>query len=153
MTSRHQYGNEVRHGGAGDEEAGRTVGESEQGSCPLGDLPLDLDGRMIAAPAIGVEARGQHVREHAHGAAPAMNPAHESRMHVPGGVGHHVAKKILVDPGKIRWMNGPSAAQVGARGRIHGLPHRAGANMFDVVEHVVEHAVPLPAKVLPIRRV
>ena len=110
VTSCHQQGNEVRHGRAGDKEPGRARGEAEPGFGPLGDLPLDFDGRMIAAPAIGIQARGQHVREHAHRGAAAMDPAHETGMHVAGGVGQHVAKKILVDPGKIRGVNGHVAA-------------------------------------------
>ena len=60
------------------------------------DLALDLDGRLVAAAEIGVEAAGQHLGQHADHRAAALDPAHEAGMHVAAGIGQDVVHEFAV---------------------------------------------------------
>ena len=47
-------------------------------------------------------------------------------------------------------MDGEAGAEMRADCVRDGLPDGALANVFDVVDHVVEHSVGLPAEVVPV---
>ena len=104
------------------------VGKFEQLAQPVYDLPLDFDRHVIAAAEIGVEAGGQHLRQHAGHVAAAMHPTHEAGMGIAGGVRENVAHELVMHGGEIarpgrhgrlesgRALRPESAATPGARG-------------------------------------
>jgi hypothetical protein len=141
---------EIRHRRTRDEDSARRLREREHLPGPFDDLALDLDRNVIAAAEVRIESSGEHLRQHAHDVAAAVHPPHEPRMHVARGVRQHVLREFSVD---IRQL-GRRARQRGTESRAHlvgdGLPHRTLADVLDVVEHVVEHDVRLPAHGGPI---
>jgi hypothetical protein len=117
------------------------------------DLALDLDRHVIAAPEIGVEARGEHFRNHADRGTAAMYPAHETGMDVPGRIGRDMFGEVAIDVGEIARL----ARHVGLECRAHAvgdwLPHRARANVGDAVDRFVKHAMGERAKLAPVLRI
>jgi hypothetical protein len=74
-------------------------------------------------------------------------------MHIAGGERENVAHELVMHGGEIGrpGRDGrlkPRAHAVGDR-----LPHRAFADILDVIENIVEHAMSLRASAGPIRRV
>ena len=51
-------------------------------------------GTWSRPPRLAFEPRRQHLRQHAYGCAAAMNPAHESGVHVAGGEGQDIAHEF-----------------------------------------------------------
>ena len=145
-----QHADEVGHRGSGDKQAGGAFGKSENALHPADNLALHFDGNVIASAEIGVQAGRQHLRQHADGRAAAMHPAHEAGMHVAGGVGQDIAHEFPVHGGQIGRRFGKIAAEPGAHLIGNRLPDGTLADVLDVVEHVVQHAVRLAAKARPI---
>jgi len=86
--ARNQERYEIRHGSSGDEQAGRLFGKTEQLPDPIQYLALHNDRHVVAAAEIGVEPRGEHLRQHSNNCSAAMHPAHECRMEVAGREGN-----------------------------------------------------------------
>lgn len=152
-ATRHQHGHQIGHRGPGHEKSAGALWKAEQLPRPIDDLPLDLDRRMVAAAQIGVQSGRQHLGKHADHCAAAMHPAHEAGMDVARGVGNDELVEVAIDVGEI----GRSARQLAAKAppcRLgHRLPDRAVADAGDVIDHVVEHAVPLRTQLVPVLRV
>ena len=129
------------------------AGKFEQLAQPVHNLPFDFDRHVIAAAEIGVEAGGEHLRQHARHVAAAMHPAHEAGMHIAGGEGENVAHELVMHGGEIGRPGRDGRMEAGAHAVGDRLPHRAFADILDVIENIVEHPVPLRAGALPIRRV
>ena len=78
-----------------------------------------------------------------------MHPAHEARMHIAGRVRHDVIGEFAVDLGEI----GRPPRKFGAKARANVIgnrrPDRALADIGDVIEHVIKHAMTLRAQIAP----
>ena len=129
------------------------LGKFEQLAQPVHDLPLDFDRHVVAAAEIGVETGGEHLRQHAGHAAAAMHPAHEAGVHIAGGERENVAHEFVVHGGKTGRSARDVRLEAGAHAVRDRLPHRALADVLDVIENIVEHPVPLGTGALPIHRV
>ena len=121
-------------------------GKAEEFGHPARDLPLDLDGNMIAAAAVGVQPGGEHLRDHANRRAAAIDPAHEAGMHVALSVGQHLAHELGMNLGEIFTLPWRGRLKMRAHIGWNRLPDGPLANVLDVAEHVVQHAVSLRAK-------
>ncbi len=148
--ARDEHADEVRHRGAGDEKAAGAVGKTEQLAHPLGDLPLHLDGNVIAAAEIGVEAGGQHLRQHADGIAAAMNPAHEARDARCRWHRAARAHELVMHVCQRGGLGGNLGAKTGAHIVGDRLPDRALADVLDIVEDVIKHPVSIRAEARPV---
>ena len=146
----HQNGEKVRHRCAGDEYPAGAVGEGEHLARPSDDLALHLHRHVIAPAKIGVQSAGQHLRQHAHSCATAMDPAHETWMHVARRIRHDEIGELLIGIFQIDGLARQTGAKMLARRVGNRLPHRALADMFDVIDHIVEHAVAQGAQFAPI---
>ena len=151
--ARDQHAEQIGHRRAGDEQPARGVWKIEQLAQPMRNLPFDFDRHMVAAAEIGVEAGGEHLGQHAGHVAAAMHPAHEAGMGVAGGEGKNVAHERVMHGGEIGRCGRHGLAITGAHVVRDRLPHRALADVLDVVENIVEHPVPLRAGARPVRRV
>ena len=151
--TRHQHRQKICHRGAGDENPACTLREAEHRPRPFDDLALDLDRNVIPPAQIGVQSRREHLRQHADRAAAAMHPAHEARMHIAGRVRRDVIGEFAVDFGEI----GRPPRKLGAKVRANVIgnrrPDRALADIGDVIEHVIEHAMTLRAQIVPAFRI
>ena len=151
--ARYQHRHEVRHRGAGDEKSAGPRWKAEPLACPFRDLALHFNRHVVAPAKIGVEAGCQHLRQHADRRAAAMDPTHESGMRVAGRIGKNVASKIVIRRFERVGRAGdgltkPVANMIGNR-----LPHRPCPNVLEVIEHVVQHPVPLSPQIVPVGRV
>ena len=151
--ARDQHAEQVRHRRAGDEQPARAVGEFEQLAQPARDLPLDFDRHMVAAAEIGIEAGSQHLRQHAGHVAAAVHPAHEAGMRIAGGEGKNVTHELVMHRRQVARPGRDGFMEAGADAVGNRLPHRAPADVLDVIENVVEHPMPLRAGALPVGRV
>src|ERR1039458_8007392 len=148
-----QDADQVGHGGSGDKEAAGTFRKAEDPAHPPDNLALHLDGSVIASPQIGVEPRREHLRQHAYGCAASMNPAHEAGVRITGGEWQDIAHEFAMNGGELGRRLGKIAAEPGAYFVWNRLPDATFADVFEVVEHIVQHAVRLVPKVRPIGRV
>ena len=148
--TRDQHAEQIGHRCAGHEQATRGVGKFEQLAQPVCNLPLDLDRHVIAAAKIGVQAGGQHLRQHAGHIAAAMHPTHEAGMGIAGGVRENMTHELVMHGGEIARPGRHDVAKARALCVRNRLPHRALADILDVVENIVEHAVALRAGAAPI---
>ncbi len=82
-----------------------------------------------------------------------MHPSHEAGMDVAGRVGHDEIGKLAIDVGQFARRLRQRRAKLLANVRWNRLPHRTGADLGDVVDHVIEHAMTLRADGLPILRI
>lgn len=146
----HEHGNEIRQGSAGDEEAGGFLRETENAARPGDDLTFDFDGRVVPATTIGVEASRQHLRKHADDRAAAMHPAHEAGMDITRGERQDEIQEVAVNLREFGRGMRHRGAEDGADMLVHGSPDGTIADVFDVVEDIVEHAVTLEAQRLPV---
>src|SRR5258708_40265598 len=82
-----------------------------------------------------------------------MHPSHEARMNIAGRVGNDELGELPIDISEL----GSLTRKLGAKPRPnlirYRLPDRAIANVGDVVDHVIEHAMTLCANRVPILRV
>jgi hypothetical protein len=153
LLPRRQHADEVRHRGAGDEQAHGRFRKAEHLARPAGDLLLDRDRHVVSPAAIGVQPGRQHLGQKSHRRPGALDPAHEAGMQVSAGIGHHVAPEDLMDIGQ--------GFGSGRQGRSMARPNRLGdrppdrlvTQALQMVEQVVEHTVALPAQPGPVRRI
>ena len=94
-----------------------------------------------------------------------MNPSHETGVHIAGSEGQDIAHEFRMNGGEIGRGVGKIAGKIAGKipGKLvaeprpyfvgNGLPDRTLADVFDVIDHVVEHAVRLGAKGRPVGRV
>ena len=129
------------------------IGKAEHLPHPQNDLALDLDRNVIAAAEIGIQPGRQHLGQHPDGGAAAVDPPHEAGMDVAGGIRRDVFGKLPIDIAEIAACARQRLAETGARLRGNRPPHRARANTGDMIEHIVEHPVPLRAKRIPVVRI
>ncbi len=132
-----EHRDQICHRGSGDEQTRRVFREAEELGDPARDLPLDLNGNVIAPAAIGVQSCGEHLRHHADRRAAAIDPAHETRMHIALRVRHHLAQKLGVHIGEVSANTRRGRLKVLPHSIRNRLPHRPLANVFDVAKHVV----------------
>ena len=151
--ARDQHAEQIGHRRTGDEQPACRAGKFEQLTQPVHDLPLNFDRHVVAAAEIGVEAGGEHLRQHAGHAAAAMHPAHEAGVHIAGGERENVAHEFVVHGGKTGRSARDVRLEAGAHAVRNRFPHRALADVLDVIENIVEHPVPLGTGALPIHRV
>ena len=105
---------------------------------------------MVTSAEIGVQAAGQHLGQHARRRSATLHPSHETRMHVAARIRQDMRHEFavhLIQWRRRAWHRSP---EVIAYSLGHGLPDRARANMSDVVEHVIEHAVGLGPEIRPL---
>ena len=125
-------------------------GKPKSSRRPARDLALDFDRRVVAAAAIGIHARGQHLGERADGGAAALHPAHETGMRVAGGIRLDAFLEIAIDRVERRRL----CRQGFVEARPHLVrqlrPDRSLAQPRHLIEHVVEHAMPERAQLAPI---
>ncbi len=145
-----QNADKICHRRSGDEQPRRAFGKTEEPTYPLHDLPLDLEGDLIAPAEIRIESGGQHFRQHARRIAAAMHPAHEAGMGIPGRERKDVAHELVMHRGKLgrrdrHWPVKTRAHAIGDR-----LPNRALADVLEIIDDVVEHPVPLGTQARPI---
>ena len=148
--ARNQHADQVGHGGACHKQAAGAVGKAEQIAHPLQHLAFHLDGHLVAPAQIGVQPRRQHLRQHAHRRAAAMHPAHETGMRVTHGIRQHIVHEACMHRGEIGRLRGERFVKQIAHRLRNRLPYRTLPDVFQVVQHVVEHAMPLGAECLPI---
>ena len=151
--ARDEERDEVRHGRAGHEHAARRQGKLEELAHPCDDLPFDRDRNLIAPRDVCVQSRGEHLREHADHGPRAMHPGHEAGMRVARGIRQDFVEESSVEGGEVAGLLGERLAKAGADRVRDRLPDRPIADPFDVVEHIVEHAMALMAHRRPIRRI
>ena len=94
-------GEQIGHRRAGDEYAGGLARKSEEFREPKRDLPLNIDGDMIAAAAIGIQSRRQHFRHHADRRARALHPAHKERMNIASGIRQDRMREVVEQVGEF----------------------------------------------------
>ena len=99
--SRHQHRHQVGHRRAGDENPAGPTGKTKHLARPFDDLVFDLKRDMIAPTEIGVQSGGQHLGQHTDRAAATMNPSHEARVNVAGGIGNDEIGEFPIDLVKI----------------------------------------------------
>ena len=148
-----EHRDQICHRGSGDEQATRIFREAEDLGYPARHLPLDLNRNMIAATAVGVQPRSEHLRDHANGCAAAIDPAHEAGMHIALSIGKHLAHELGMDVGEALALSWRRRLKVRAHSGWNRLPDRALANVLDKAEHVVQHAMSLGAEFAPFRRI
>ena len=145
-----QQAQEVGHGGAGDEHAGGIAREAERFGEPARHLALDIEADVVAAAAVGVEAGGQHLRQHADGRARAVHPAHEEGVRVARGVRLDVAREVREHVREVAALARQRALEARAHRLGRRLPDRPILDRGEVVDHVVERAVAELAEALPV---
>ena len=148
-----QDADEVGHRGSRDKQAGRALRKTEDPPHPPDDLALHLDRGVIAPPQVGVQPRREHLRQHTNGCAAAMHPAHETRVRVAGGERQNIAHEFPMNGGQIGRRLGNIATEPGPHLVGKRLPDGTCADVFDVVENVIQHPVSLRPKARPIGRV
>ena len=105
---------------------------------------------MVAPSQIGVQSSGQHFRHDTHRRAGSVNPSHESGMHVAGGIRQDVAREFFVNCGQIRRLTRKLTTETLADVRRDRLPDGTIANVFEIVQNVLEHPVRLAPERGPI---
>src|ERR1017187_8637049 len=80
-----------------------------------------------------------------------MHPSHESGMHVAHRIRQNLPHKAAMKRREIRRFPRQGLPECLTRGAGNGLPDGPLADMFRVVQHVVEHAMCLSPKTGPIR--
>ncbi len=108
---------------------------------------------MIPAGQIRIQPGREHFRQHSRRVAAAMHPPHETRVHVAGGIRQDLFQKLLVDRAQFSPRNRKPIAKTGAHRLRHRLPYGTFADLLQIVEHIVQHAMALIAKQRPILRV
>ena len=146
----HQHSHQIGHRGSGDEDPARARGKAEHLAHPRRDLSLDFDRNVIASAEIGVEAGGQHFRQHADGGAAAVHPSHEAGMNVAGRIRRDEIGEFAIDLAEVRRLTRQRCAELPANRIRNRLPYRASAYPRDVIDHVIEHPMTLRAQILPI---
>jgi len=106
---------------------------------------------VIAAPQIGIQPSRQHLRKHARCSAAALYPPHECRVHVARRVRQDQLREFAIDGRQFsrafRQLRAKSSPDIGR----YGLPGRTPANLFQIVEHIVEHPVAQRPGFRPVR--
>ncbi len=151
--ARHHHGDEVGHRGAGDEQPARALGEAEELAAPGDHLALHVDGGVLAAADVGVHPGGEELGEHPRGRAAAVDPADEAGVDVARGEGEDGLAELVVEGVERRRPGGQRRRDPLAHGRGDGPPRRPLAHVAQVVDHVVEHAVPGRPEGLPVDRI
>ena len=146
----HENGHEIRHGAARDEKATGRLGKSEGVRRPTDDLPLNLDRRVVAAAEIGVQTGRQHLCQHADSGAAPMHPAHEARMGIAGGERQDLLAETAVDRVQGPRLGCQRFPERGADVIRKRAPDRTIPLVADVIQHLVEHAMPNDSQRLPI---
>jgi len=141
---------EVRHRPAGDEQAVRAPGKSEQLDEPSDHLVLHHGRRVVELGDLGIHPGRQHVGQHAHRCPRPDHPAPEARMDVAGGVGEHVALEFLVDVRRRRRLARRRAGQPRAHLGRDRPPDGAFPRGPQILEHLVHHAMAELAQLLPL---
>ena len=148
--ARDHDGNDAGHGCAGDEKTCCGRGKLEDFTHPARHLTFHFDGYLVAATKIGVQAAGEHLRQHPYWCATAVNPTHEAGMGVADGEGKDGAHEFVVDLGERRRRNRNFAGKSGADCGGNGLPDGAVTDVLEIAEHIVEHGMGLAAKGGPV---
>ena len=151
--ARHQHRHQIGHRGAGDEHAAGALRKAEYLPDPFDDLAFDLDRHVVAAAAIGIQSGRQHFGQNSDRRAGAMHPAHEAGMHIAGGVGRDQFAELAIDLAEIGRRMGQVFAEFTTHRVRNRTPHRPVADIGDVVQHVVEHAVAERAQLSPVGRI
>src|ERR1039458_8792145 len=136
-----QDADEVGHRGSRDKQAGRAFRKAEDPLHPPDNLALHVDRDVIAPSQVGVQAGCEHLRQHAYGCAASMHPAHEARVHIASGEGQDIAHEFPMHGRKIGRRLGKFATEAGPHFVGNRLPDGTFADVFDVIENVVEHPV------------
>ena len=139
--ARHQEGDQVRHGGAGYEQAAGSVRKAEQFAHPPDHLPLHLDGNLIAPSQVGVQPGCQHLCQHADRRPATVHPSHKAGMRVARGIRQNLAHERVVKERQIGWLLGQRLTECGTHRRRSGLPDRPLPDMLGVVQNIVEHTM------------
>ena len=142
-------GDEVGHRAAGDQNAGGFGRHADHLGGPGHHLAFDQHGGVIAAADVGVEAGGDHFGQHSHHIAAAMDPAHEARVGVAGDVSDQ-AFDVLIDFSGFGGCERERKVQRIAHFGGHFTPGGDVAEIAQVIDHIVHHAMAEGADLLPI---
>ena len=137
----HREADQVRDRAAAHQQPARLRREAEQLGHPAHHLPLHQRRSLVVPGEMRIHPRRQHVGQHRQRRPGAHDPAPEPGVNVAVGIGQDVLAELPVDLSRI---GGPPrvGSSSAARGlRRHRLPHRPLAHRFEVVHHVVHHAV------------
>ena len=148
-----QTGHEIGHGGPGDEQPLRALGKAEPAPDPQADLLLQGDAHMVAPAAVHVQPGGQHLRQGPNRRAAPLHPAHESRMAIAPGIGHHGLKIVRIDLLHRDRRSERRRAEGGPHRVRHGLPHRSVRQTLQLVHQIVDHPPPQDTERLPVLRI
>src|SRR4029077_13473424 len=151
--SRHQYRHQVGKRRSRDEEPACLSREVEHRARPLDDLAFNFDRDVIAAAEIGVEPGSEHLRQHADRGATAVHPSHEAWMDVAGRVRRDEIGELPVDIAEIGRLSRKLGAKAYANLVRYRTPYRTFADVGDVIDHVIEHAMTLRTKLVPALRI
>ncbi len=139
--------------GSSDEKAGGGFREAEKLPHPTDNLPLDFYRDLISAATVCVQACSQHLGEHPNRSSTALNPPHEARVSVTHGKRQHGVHELSMYGRERRGTPGNVVEEAGPDIVRDLLPHGTAANLLQVIEHVVDHAMALSAELGPILRV
>src|SRR5579864_514270 len=82
-----------------------------------------------------------------------MHPSHEAGMDIACRIRRDEIGELPVDIGEIGWLTGKRGAKSRANLVRDRTPHRTLADLGDVVDHVIEHAMTLRTKLAPVLRI
>ena len=132
-------GGEVRHRSARGQEALGGRGQAEDLGEPGDDAPLDVDGRVVAAPAVAVHGRGEVVGHGADRVGGRVDEGEEARVRVPEGVGEDAVADGVEDRLEGQALLGQRLVEEG-----RGVAHLAEDRLLQQARAVVGHEVGRP---------
>ena len=140
-------------GGAGCQYAAGPGRKSEQLPHPGYYLALHFQRNLIAPAYVGVQPGSQHLGQHADRRAAAMHPAHKTRMPIAHCVGQDVLHKLIVQIRQFSAIGRQSAQKELPYRFIGRLPDRPLTNLLQRIEHIIQHAMALGTKIVPVSRI
>ena len=82
-----------------------------------------------------------------------MHPTHEAGMGIAHCIGQNVSHEGVMHRRQIIGLCRQCFAKPGAHILRNRLPHRPLADMLQIVEHIIEHAMSLRAQLGPVFRI
>ncbi|MCY1170630.1 hypothetical protein D9M73_107120 [compost metagenome] len=151
--ARDQQRDEIGLRRSGQEQAIGGLGKGENFPHPVADLPLDQDRHVVAPAQIGVKAAAQHFGQHANRGSGTLHPSHETGMQIAACIRKDRLHEGCVHARQI----GGGYRQCFARHRadVRGgrSPHQFVREPFEMIDHVIEHPMPLRAQARPLCRI